>query len=86
MPDLTADGSRGAGDGGIDQASEIVVVRGGDAGRAGVRAVSRARDANGQLMFDSNGDDKPTAAWREFRVWQDADQDGISDARVKCAG
>jgi hypothetical protein len=36
--DLNADGSRGAGDGRIDQAREIVVVRGGDAGRAGISA------------------------------------------------
>ena len=34
-------------------------------------------------MFDTNGDGKLTAAdaaWGEFRVWQDADQDGVTDA------
>ena len=45
--DLNADGSRGAGDGGIDQAGEVVVVRGGDAGMADMEAVARARDAKG---------------------------------------
>jgi len=34
--DLTADGALGAGDGGIDQAREVIVVRGGDAGGAGL--------------------------------------------------
>jgi hypothetical protein len=81
--DLTADGACGVGDGGVDQAREMVVVRGGDAGRADMEARAKARDANGQLMFDSNGDGKLTAAdaaWNEFRVWQDADQDGVTDA------
>jgi hypothetical protein len=83
VPDLTADGACGTGDGGVDQAREMVVVRGGDAGRAGMDALAKARDANGQPMFDSNGDGKLTAAdaaWNEFRVWQDADQDGVTDA------
>jgi hypothetical protein len=83
VPDLTADGVRSVGDGGVDQAREMVVVQGGDAGGAGVEARAKARDANGQLMFDSNGDGKQTAAdaaWNEFRVWQDADQDGVTDA------
>jgi hypothetical protein len=83
VPDLTADGACGVGDGGVDQAREMVVVRGGDEGRADMEARAKARDANGQLMFDSNGDGKLTAAdaaWNEFRVWQDADQDGVTDA------
>ena len=81
--DLNADGSRGAGDGGIDHAKKVVVVRRRDAGRADMEAVAKARDANGNLAFDTNGDGKLTAAdtsWAEFRVWQDADQDGVTDA------
>ena len=81
--DLNADGSRGAGDGRIDQAKEVVLSLWGDAGRADMEALAKARDANGQLILDSNGDGKLTAAdasWREFRVWQDADQDGVTDA------
>jgi hypothetical protein len=76
------DGTRGAGDGGVDQARETVVVRGGNVGRADMEALAKARDASGKLIVDSNGDCKLTAvdtAWRAFRVWQDADQDGISD-------
>ncbi len=57
------------------------MVRGGDAGRADMEALAKARDVGGRLIFDSNGDCKLTAAWREFRVWQDADQDGVTDAR-----
>jgi hypothetical protein len=81
--DLNANGSRGAGDGKIDQAKEVVLSLWGDAGMTDMEAVAKARDANGQLMFDTNGDGKLTAAdasWREFRVWQDADQDGVTDA------
>ena len=81
--DLNADGSRGAGDGRIDQAKEVVLSLWGDAGMTDMEALAKARDANGQLIFDTNGDGKLTAAdtaWREFRVWQDADQDGVTDA------
>jgi hypothetical protein len=49
--DLNADGTRGAGDGGIDQAGEVVVVRGGDAGRAGMEALAKARDASGKHLL-----------------------------------
>jgi hypothetical protein len=42
--DLNADGSRGAGDGGIDQAKEVVLSLWGDADRAGV-CVKSARQA-----------------------------------------
>jgi len=81
--DLNADGSRGAGDGGVDQAKEVVLSLWGDAGMTDMEAIARARDASGNLTFDTNGDGKLTAAdaaWREFRVWQDADQDGVTDA------
>ena len=81
--DLNADGSRGAGDGKIDQAKEVVLSLWGDAGMTDMEAVAKARDASGNLAFDTNGDGKLTAAdaaWREFRVWQDADQDGVTDA------
>ena len=83
MLHLNADGSRGAGDGKIDQAKEVVLSLWGDAGMTDMEALAKARDANGQLMFDTNGDGKLTAAdaaWGEFRVWQDADQDGVTDA------
>jgi hypothetical protein len=81
--DLNANGTRGAGDGRIDQVKEVVLPLRGDAGRADMEAVAKARDASGNLAFDTNGDGKLTAAdtaWREFRVWQDADQDGVTDA------
>ncbi|MCA3510992.1 MAG: hypothetical protein IOC72_10060, partial [Rhodobacter sp.] len=81
--DLNADGSRGAGDGKIDQAKEVVLSLWGDAGMTDMEALAKARDASGTLIFDSNGDGTLTAAdaaWHEFRVWQDADQDGVTDA------
>ena len=82
--DLNADGSRGAGDGGIDQAKEVVLLLWGDAGMSDMEAVAKARDASGNLAFGNNCDGKLTAidtAWGEFHFWQDADQDDISDAR-----
>ena len=78
-----ADGSRGAGDGKINQAKEVVLSLWGDAGMTDMEAVAKARDASGNLAFDTNGDGKLTAAdasWGEFRVWQDAAQDGVTEA------
>ncbi len=45
VPDLTGVVASGTGDGGVDQAREMVVVRGGDAGRADSAAVAKALDA-----------------------------------------
>ncbi len=88
--DLNADGSRGAGDGRIDQAKEVVLSLWGDAGRADMEALAKVRDANGQLILDSNGDGKLTAvdaAGGEFRVCQGAYQDGVTDAgKLKSPG
>jgi hypothetical protein len=81
--DLNADSSRGAGGGRIDQTKEVVLPLRGDAGMTNMEALAMARDADGNLAFDSNGDGKLTAtdaSWPEFRVWQDADQDGVTDA------
>jgi hypothetical protein len=81
--DLNADGTCGSGDGKIDQAKDVLLSLRGDAGRADMETVPKARDANGQLSFDTNGDGNLTAiyaACREFHVWQDAGQDGFTDA------
>ena len=40
-------------------------------------------DLEGLRHFDTNGDNQLTSAddgWSQFRVWQDLDQDGVSDA------
>ena len=69
--DLNANGSRGAGDGKIDQAKEVVLSLWGDADRVDMEALAKARDASGNRAFVTNGDGKLTAAdtaWREFRV------------------
>ncbi len=50
MLDLNADGSRGAGDGRINQAKEVVLSLWGDAGMTDMEAVAKARDASWQLM------------------------------------
>ena len=61
------------GDGVIDERGEISFVE----YLAGART-----DLEGLRHFDSNGDgvfDSSDAEWHKFRVWQDLDQDGVSD-------
>jgi hypothetical protein len=44
--------------------------------------VAEARDAGGNLVFDANGDgvlDANDTSWSEMKVWQDFDQDGVTD-------
>ena len=48
--DLNADGLRGAGDGRIDQAKEVVLSLWGDAGMTDMEALAKARDANDQIV------------------------------------
>lgn len=72
--DLAADGSAGP-DGIIDQRKELAFTD---------WAAGTKSDLEGlRVAFDSNGDgvlDNRDARWGEFRIWQDADQDGITDA------
>lgn len=62
------------GDGKIDKPGEISFSRYKDDAQT---------DLEGLAGFDSNGDGRFTAAdakWSSFGVWQDADQDGVTDA------
>jgi hypothetical protein len=76
--DLNFDGSRGAGDGKIDQTRELILSEWGNAGDTDLQALARRfdKDAQGKAngVFDAND-----VAWKEFRVWQDLDQDGVTD-------
>ncbi len=81
--DLNADGSRGAGDGRIDQRRELVLSDWGSPGMTDLQSLAEARDGSGRRIFDTNGDGVLSAAdtsFREFRLWQDLDQDGQVDA------
>ena len=81
--DLNADGTRGAGDGKIDQAKELVLSQWGPAGSTDLQALAQATDAAGNKIFDTNGDGLLTAAdtsFGEFRVWQDLNQNGTVEA------
>lgn len=77
--DLNADGTRGLGDGVIDQTRELVLSSWSD--------IPDATDLQALAEFDrlengGNGDgilDRRDAIWAELRVWQDLDQDGESD-------
>jgi hypothetical protein len=79
---LNADGTRGAGDGLIDQRSELVLSDWGPEGSTDLQALAEAVDEDGNLLFDTNGDgvlDANDTSYGEFRVWQDLDQDGEVD-------
>lgn len=76
--DLAADGSAGP-DGEIDQARELVFAiwgreRGAAAGVSDLEGLRLAFDSNGNNLLDG-GDDR----WAEFRIWQDSNQDGLTD-------
>lgn len=81
--DLNADGTRGAGDGQIDQGREIAFSLWGSDGMTDMEALATAQDANGNLIFDSDGNgvlnDQDTV-WNELHVWQDSNQNGAVDA------
>jgi Ca2+-binding RTX toxin-like protein len=80
--DLNSDGTRGAGDGRIDQAEELAFALWGEAGMTDLQALAQATDEDGNLIFDSNADgilDNQDDVWAEFRIWQDLDQDGVTD-------
>ena len=82
--DLNADGSRGVGDGKIDQRKELVLSDWHDAEEGtDLQALAEAEDEFGNKLFDTNEDGKLTAddtSFGEFRVWQDLDQDGEVDS------
>ncbi|WP_281855891.1 hypothetical protein [Litoreibacter halocynthiae] len=80
--DLAADGSVGTGDGVIDQARELAFGLWGPEGATDLQALAQATDEHGNLIFDSNGDgvlDSSDTLWSSFNVWQDVNQNGITD-------
>jgi hypothetical protein len=73
---VNADGTRGAGDGLIDQRSELVLSDWGPEGATDLQALAEATDEDGNLLFDTNGHgvlDANDTSYGEFRVWQDLD-------------
>jgi hypothetical protein len=70
--DLAADGTSGP-DGVIDQTKELVFTQWAPGTGSDMAALRQVFDTNHNGKLDS-GD----ARWSEFRVWVDADQDGIS--------
>lgn len=82
--DLEADGSISAtgGDGDISQAQEVAFASWAEAGATDLQALAEATDADGNLIFDSNGDgvlDANDSVWSSMKVFQDLDQDGEVD-------
>ena len=83
--DLDADGeiSSTGGDGVIDRADELVFSRWGTPGMTDLQALAEARDADGNRIFDTDGDGALTSAdavWSSMKVFQDLDGDGSVDA------
>lgn len=80
--DLNVDGTRGDGDGVIDQARELAFSLWGEDGMTDLQALAQATDEDGNLIFDSNGDgvlNDQDDVWDELKIWQDLDQDGEVD-------
>ncbi len=82
--DLEADGTISAtgGDGDISQAQEVVFASWAAEGSTDLQALAEATDADGNLIFDSNGDgvmDSNDTVWSSMKVFQDLDQDGEVD-------
>jgi Ca2+-binding RTX toxin-like protein len=73
--DLNADGTRGAGDGIIDQAEELAMSLWGNNGDTDLQALKRAFDDNNDGVIN-----KQDSIWSELRIWQDVNQNGVSDA------
>ena len=72
--DLAADGGGGP-DGNIDQTKEIVFAAWAPGATSDMAAVRQVFDTNGNGTLDA-GD----ARWSEFRVWRDANGDGVSQS------
>ncbi|MDX8355525.1 FG-GAP-like repeat-containing protein [Cognatiyoonia sp. IB215182] len=78
--DLNADGSRGSGDGKIDQTQELVLTEWFDSeGITDLQALAMF-DVVADLGGNNDGviSDQDTI-WNELRVWQDADSNGLAD-------
>lgn len=74
--DLSSNGFRGQGDGHIDQAKELILSDWGQDGDTDLQALGRAFDADGNFQIDKLDGD----IWNELRIWQDKNQNGITDA------
>lgn len=69
--DLNTDGTRGSGDGQIDQARELAFSLWGEDGMTDLQALAQAVDEDGNLIFDSNGDgvlDDQDDVWNELKI------------------
>ncbi|MHA7887810.1 hypothetical protein [Roseicyclus sp.] len=73
--DLNADSARGAGDGLIDQRSELDLSDWGPEGSTDLQALAEATDEDGNLLFDTNGEgvlDANDTSYGEFLGGQTA--------------
>lgn len=82
--DLEADGTIGTngGDGIIDQGREIAFSQWSDTEMTDLQALAEATDADGNLIFDSNGDgvlDANDNIWNSMKIFQDLNQNGEVD-------
>jgi len=79
--DLNADGTRGQGDGVIDQTAEVILTEWVDwNGATDLQALATfdqwaERGGNNDGVLDSQD-----TIWSELRVWQDSNQNGVTDA------
>ncbi|MBT3140349.1 hypothetical protein DS909_17705 [Phaeobacter gallaeciensis] len=72
--DLDADGTRGSGDGKIDQVRELAFWLWGAEGDTDLQALARAFDDNNDNILNAQD-----AVWSDLKIWQDLGQDGETD-------
>jgi len=80
--DLNSDQTRGVGDGIIDSVFELSFSLWAPDGTTDLEALATAVDADGNRIFDTNGDGVLNASdtvWNELKIWQDLDQDGETE-------
>ncbi|UWS05640.1 hypothetical protein K4K94_07930 [Phaeobacter inhibens] len=73
--DLNSDGTRGVGDGLIDQAEELSFAHWGEEGQTDLEALRYAfdEDNNGVLNSSDRG------VWTQLKIWRDENQNGVTD-------
>ncbi|WHP70247.1 hypothetical protein [Phaeobacter inhibens] len=74
--DLNSDGTRGVGDGLIDQPDELSFSVWGEEGQTDLQALRHTFDENRDGVLNS----EDIGVWSELRIWKDINQNGLTDA------
>ena len=78
--DLDADGTRGSGDGVINQTREVFLSNWGQEGSTDLQALAYAFDDQAAGQSGHGVLNSRDSVWSELRVWKDTNQNGISES------